>query len=115
MESLMVRSFKEGDTQEVIHLVRTVVREVLQEPDAPLRDLVLDLQRIKPHYIDTGGMFFVGVYKGKIIGTVAVLRQDDGVAQLKRMYVTHDFRGKGFGSQSYDAIEACVRIMGLRK
>ncbi len=67
-----------------------------------------DLEDPKKYYIDQGGMFFVLKENSKIIGTVAIIKKGDKVAELKRLYVTKGYQGKGYGSLLLDtAIKYC--------
>lgn len=61
----------------------------------PLRDLE-DYQRV---YIDNGGVFLVLRDGGRIVGTGALKRLEDGVGEIKRLWLLKEYQGKGFGYQ----------------
>ena len=75
-----------------------------------------DLDSVERSYNDAGGRFWVLTSKrSRIIGTVGVLDEGDGVCELRKMYLAPDWRGKGWGR--FLLIEALrfAREAGFRK
>ena len=52
----------------------------------------------KREIIDKGGMIFYAKYNNKIVGTVSLLKIEDGVFELSKMAVTDSVQGLGVGS-----------------
>ena len=91
---MIIKTFSISLTGEVKDLVLGVLSEQGFEFD-PNKDF--DLDDIDRHYLQSGGVFYVGLVDGKIIGTSAVRRIDDKKCEIKRIYVRKEFRGRGFG------------------
>ena len=95
---MIIKTFSTSLTGEVRDLVLGVLNEQGFEFD-PNKDF--DLDDIDRHYLQSGGVFYVGLVDGKIIGTSAVRRIDDKKCEIKRIYVRKDFRGRGFGRELF--------------
>lgn len=57
--------------------------------------------------IDKGGMIFYAKYQEKIIGTVSLIKMDDGSYELSKMAVTDSVQGLGVGKK---LLEHCILI-----
>ena len=95
---MIIKTFSTSLTGEVRDLVLGVLNEQGFEFD-PNKDF--DLDDIDRHYLQSGGVFYVGLVDGKIIGTSAVRRIDDKKCEIKRIYVRKDFRSRGFGRELF--------------
>lgn len=95
---MIVKTFSTSLTDEVKDFVLGVLNEQGFEFD-PIKDF--DLDNIDRHYLQSGGVFYVGHIDGAIIGTSAVRRMDDNRCEIKRIYVRDDFRGRGFGKKLF--------------
>jgi putative acetyltransferase len=58
--------------------------------------------------------FLVARKEGQIVGCCALVSQDDGFAEIKRMFVDPNARGLKIGQKLMDAIETLGRDLGLR-
>jgi N-acetylglutamate synthase-like GNAT family acetyltransferase len=56
-----------------------------------------DLARIEEYYQVENGNFWVARYRGKVIGTVALLDIGRGIGALRKMFVAAQYRGKQYG------------------
>ncbi len=80
--------------------VKQFVLKVLAEEGFGYDNLKdLDLDDINGYYLQNGGMFFIGIHDGKIIGTSAVYRKNEHKCEIKRIYVKKEFRGMGYGKE----------------
>src|SRR5262249_61423695 len=69
--------------------------------------------RLDPDEVADGrGAFVMASLAGRPVGCGAVRRIDDGVAEVKRMYVSPDVRGRGVGGIVLAALEAEARALG---
>ena len=91
---MIIKTFSTPLTNEVRNLVLGVLKEQGFEFD-PKKDF--DLDDIDGYYLQSGGVFYMGLVDGKIIGTSAVRRIDDKKCEIKRIYVRKEFRGQGYG------------------
>ncbi|MDF1532833.1 MAG: GNAT family N-acetyltransferase, partial [ANME-2 cluster archaeon] len=60
-----------------------------------------DLDDITDHYVNDGGMFFIGMLKDEVIGTAAVRRINAEKCEIRRIYVKQEFRGRKYGRQLF--------------
>lgn len=73
-----------------------------------IRKYDFDLDNPDEFYIKKGGMFFVLLDEDQIIGTIGIINQGAGLAELKRFYVDINYRGKGYGTKIFEkALEFC--------
>ncbi|WP_251867627.1 GNAT family N-acetyltransferase [Enterococcus malodoratus] len=103
--------FEEKYTQEVVDLIIPIQRNefniMLSVEDQP------DLLRIKEEYIDTGGNFWVALFEGKVIGTIALVKLQNHCGAIKKMFVTKDFRGeKQIGRKLLDTLVSNCKEQG---
>lgn len=89
--------------------VKEFVLGVLGEFKFPYnRELDYDLENPDRYYKNHGGIFYILEENNKIGGTVAVKNKNDGIAEIKRLYIDKDYRGKGYGSKLFDkALKFC--------
>ena len=95
---MFIKTFSTSLTGEVKDFVLGVLKEQGFEFD-PNKDF--DLDNIDKHYLQSGGVFYVGIVDGVIIGTSAVRRIDNNRCEIKRIYVRKDFRDRGFGRKLF--------------
>ena len=95
---MIIKTFSTSQTKEVKELVLGMLSEQGFEFD-PNKDF--DLDNIDKYYLQSGGVFYVGLVDGAIIGTSAVRRVDEERCEIKRIYVRKEFRGKGFGKDLF--------------
>jgi len=70
---------------------------------------VPDLFDFDAHYAPPRGAFFVVCGAGTIVGSVGVERLDDRAAELHRLYLAAELRGRGTGRALIDAVLAWCR------
>jgi GNAT superfamily N-acetyltransferase len=61
-----------------------------------------------------GGTFLLARIEGRPVGCGGLRRRDDDVAEIKRMYVVPDARGRGVARVLLGALEAQARRLGYR-
>ncbi|MGQ0804689.1 MAG: GNAT family N-acetyltransferase [Actinomycetota bacterium] len=61
-----------------------------------------------------GGTFLLARVEGRPVGCGGLRRHDDGVAELKRMYVVPDQRGRGVARVMLAALEAQAARLGYQ-
>ena len=95
---MIIKIFSTSLTDKVKELVLGVLKEQGFEFDS---NKDFDLDNIDRYYLQSGGVFYVGVVDGAIIGTSAVRRIDDEQCEIKRIYVKKDFRGRKYGKELF--------------
>jgi putative acetyltransferase len=71
----------------------------------------LDAADIAP----ANGVFLVGYLNTEAVACGAIRRIETGVAEVKRMYVAPDARGRGLSGAMLAALEAQARALGLTR
>jgi putative acetyltransferase len=100
------------DSARVRALIAALNAELLQRyPEEGATHFRLDAGEVAPGR----GAFLVASRGGKAIGCGAVRRLDDGVAEIKRMYVRPGARCAGVGAIILAALEAEARALGVRR
>ena len=107
----MMRPATNADGATVRALVFEILREHGLEPDPPGTDA--DLADLRTFYRE--GWFAVQELNGQIIGSVGLLPMDDGVFELRKMYLRREHRGQGWGRMLLEGAMAEARSMGARK
>lgn len=75
-----------------------------------------DYFRLDPEEVRPGrGAFVVAYDAGTPIGCGAVRLIDAGVAEIKRMYVLPDMRGRGTARRMLEVLESEARALGVTK
>lgn len=62
-----------------------------------------------------GGVYVVVVEDGRAVAGGGVRRLSDGVAEVKRMYVVPELRGRGHGRRLLDALEQAAAELGYTR
>lgn len=91
---MIIYTFSRYRTDEAKEFVLSVLKEQGFEYD-PTKDF--DLDNISGYYMQSGGVFYIGIVDGKIIGTSAVRKINHEQCEIKRIYVMKEFRGRGYG------------------
>ena len=77
-------------------MVYCVLAEYNLNPDPQATDI--DLSDIEHFYFHRGGIFYVLEEKdGSIIGAYGLYPIDQQTCELRKMYLQHSYRGKGWG------------------
>ena len=87
----------EGTFQEEI--VDLIVHIQQKEYNVPItKEEQPDLLEIETFYQKDHGNFWVAIYDGKVVGTVALLDIENHQVALRKMFVKKEFRGKEWGA-----------------
>jgi len=99
------------DAQGVIRLIGRVYAEYgfTFEPADELPDLLTFTQ----HYVAPYGTFFVIRHYGQVVGSVGVERLGESSAELHRLYLDANLRGRGLGRALVEAAIAWCRAEGM--
>ena len=103
---LTIRKFKAGDEPAIQALISSIMNREFPQSEAayPSQDLA-DIPRT---YGNKGEAFFVAMNHDHIVGTVAVKREDERMALLRRIFVEPAFRNQRIGMKLLaQAIDFC--------
>ncbi len=74
-----------------------------------------ELARLPGHYAPPDGRLFLAEYDGQMAGCVALHKWEDGICEMKRLYLRPSFRGKGLGRVIAEKIIAEARSIGYQR
>ena len=97
---MIIQIYNDARKAEVHDLVLGVLLEHGFEYDR-LKDA--DLNDINVYYFKSGGTFFVGIEGGKVVGTAGVRKLEGNLCEIRRIYLSKEFRGKGNGKKLFIA------------
>lgn len=69
----------------------------------------------RPEQVVSDGVFLLARVNGHALGCGAVRRYDAVTAEVKRMYVSPEARGKGLGLHLLEALESHARRLGYQR
>ena len=106
---IQIRHFEPRDSEEIKKLITGIMDgEFSQEKAAFSFD---DLETIGDAYGSLGEAFFVAEEDQKVIGTIAVKREDERVALIRRIFVALPYRKKKVGLRLLNrAVDFCKEV-----
>lgn len=106
---VMIRSLRYSDP-----VVRALEDELQQEYVERYGDV--DETPVAPdEFTPPHGLFLVGFLGNEPVATGGFRRHDDGVAEIKRMYVSHDHRGGGHARRLLAELEVRAAAAGYKR
>ncbi len=105
--------FEAGDARSFSQF-ESLVREYMDSLSFSLdfQDTDRELASLAHEYGPPSGAALLAVEGDRALGCVGVRRLEDEVAELKRMYVLHEARGRGIGRRLCDAALEVARRLG---
>ncbi len=70
---------------------------------------------IQKSYFDNGGTFLGMFEDGQMICTGALRRMDGETCELKRLWLLHDYHGRGLGYRMLSELLSIAREMGYKR
>ena len=74
-----------------------------------------ELAELPGKYAPPGGRLFLAMENESAAGCVALRKIEDGVCELKRLYVRPAFRGSGLGRKLSETVISAAREIGYRR
>ncbi len=111
--ALSIVPFAAQDASSVLDVIGSVFAEYGMTFDPQNYDS--DLLDIERHYAGSGGEFYVLVDQGRVVGTVAAVPKDAATAEVKRLYLLPEYRGRGQGRALLEHILDRIRQAGHRE
>lgn len=108
----MIRSATTSDQEAIQQLVFSILRSYGLEPSPQSTDA--DLFDLDHFYFSDGGDFSVLLNESyEIIGTVALFKVNADTCEFRKMYLSPDCRGKGYGKQLLEYAITKARSLGF--
>jgi len=74
-----------------------------------------ELAGLPGHYASPDGRLLLAEYDGQLAGCVALHKWDNGICEMKRLYLRPSFRGKGLGRAIAEKIIADASSIGYQR
>jgi GNAT superfamily N-acetyltransferase len=74
-----------------------------------------ELAGLPGHYAPPDGRLLLTEYESQLVGCVALHKLEDGICEMKRLYLRPQFRGKGLGRALAERIIAEARAIRYRR
>ena len=74
-----------------------------------------ELADLPGDYAPPGGRLLLAEFEGQVAGCVALHKLEEGICEMKRLYLRPQFRGKGLGRAIADRIMAEARQIGYQR
>jgi ribosomal protein S18 acetylase RimI-like enzyme len=105
-----------GESPEFIATARELFLEYSESLDVDLcfQGFAKELATLPGDYARPAGRLFLAFEEQQPAGCGALRRIDDGVCEMKRLYVRPAFRGKGAGIELIDALIRSARKIGYQ-
>lgn len=108
---LTLRHYKPADGEAFRTLNQQWIEKLftLEAPDLAV------LNHPEEHILAPGGAIFIAEIDGRIVGTCALIREEEGVYELAKMAVAEELRGSGIGRKILNYAIAEARRLGAHK
>jgi len=119
---LALRPIRPDEVPAARRLIYTVAREIFQDP-RPLEDCIAsfdaagtlqDMDDVQTSYLEKGGAFLVLLDGERLIGTGALRELEEGVAEIKRLWLLPEYHHRGLGRRMLGELLAEARRRGYQ-
>jgi putative acetyltransferase len=104
-------------TDEQIEQVRSLFREYESWLGLSLcfQGFEEELETLPGKYAEPDGRIFIGYVDDEPAGCIGLRKLDDGICEMKRLYLRESARGQGLGNALIDKLIADAREIGYKK
>ena len=106
----------EAISEQELSAVRALLEEYaeIRGYDAALGDYKTEFNNLGKKYGPPEGCLLLATYEGRPAGCVAFQQLEPQICEMKRMFVSPDFRGKGIGRKMGEELLEMARKRGFR-
>ncbi len=117
-----IRPIQQHEVPEARRVIFTVAFEVFKEAGTLEESIakysaqgkLSEMDDVRRNYFENGGAFLVTVAEGRIIGTGAIRYLEEGVCELKRLWLLLEYHGQGFGYRMMQELLRIAREKGYK-
>lgn len=117
-----IRPIQEHEIPEAKLVIFTVAFEIFKEAGTLEESIATytaqgklsEMDDVQANYFDNGGTFLVTVQDGSIIGTGAIRYLEEGVCELKRLWLLSEHHGQGLGYRMMQELFRVAREKGYK-
>lgn len=117
-----IRPIQPNEVLDAKRVIFTVAYEVFKEAGTLEESIakysaqgkLSEMDDVRKNYFENCGTFLVTVDDGRIIGTGAIRWLEEGVCELKRMWLLTEYHGQGLGYRMMQELFKIARDMGYK-
>lgn len=117
-----IRPIRQHEILEAKRVIFTVAFEIFKEAGTLEESIakysaqgkLSEMEDVRKNYFDNGGTFLVTVQDGRVIGTGAIRYLEQGVCELKRLWLLTEYHGQGLGFRMMRELLRIAREKGYK-
>jgi putative acetyltransferase len=117
-----IRPIQQNEVPDAKRVIFTVAFEVFKEASTLEESIakysaqgkLSEMDDVQKNYFENGGTFLVTVDDGRVIGTGAIRWLEEGVCELKRMWLLTEYHGQGLGYRMMQELFKIARDLGYK-
>ena len=117
-----IRPIQPHETPEAKLVIFAVAFELFKGADSLEESIVKfsaqgklsEMDDVQRNYFDNGGKFLVTIKEGRIIGTGAIKYLEDGICEVKRIWLLSQYQGQGIGYRMIQELFNIARQKGYK-
>jgi len=117
-----IRPIQQHEVAEAKRLIFTIAFELFKEAGSLEESIAMytaqgklsEMDDVQKNYFENGGTFLVTVAEGYIIGTGAIRFLEEGVCELKRLWLLFEYHHQGFGYRMMQELLGIARQRGYK-
>ena len=118
-----IRRINPDEVTSAKRVIYRVAHEIFNDP-LPLEESIVyhesrgelkDMDNIQQNYLDNGGIFLIMLDDSQLIGTGAIRKIQNGICELKRLWLLTSYHGKGLGYRMIQELFSFARQRGYRR
>jgi len=120
---IKIRRVKPNEWAAAKRVVYCVAHTLFKDP-LPLEESIAyhearhelkDMDDIQKNYFNNGGVFLVTTNDDQVIGTGALRKLEDGICELKRLWLLTEYQGMGLGYRMLQELLSIARAKGYQR
>lgn len=119
---IKIRPIRKNEIPEAKCVIFTVAYEIFKEASTLEESIakysaqgkLSEMDDVQGNYFENGGTFLVSIQDGRIIGTGAIRFLEEGVCELKRLWLLTEYHGQGFGFRMMQELFRIAREKGYK-
>lgn len=119
---VIIRPIKEHEIREAKLVILTVAYEIFHEASTLEESIakysaqgkLREMDDVQTNYFNNGGTFLVTIEDERVIGTGAIRFLEEGVCELKRVWLLTEYHGQGHGYRMMQKLLGIAREKGYK-